>query len=84
MTTKIIECFEVLRWDGGERQNHLCYMERKEDADALAGKHDAVIKKTFVVHDSVESFKRLESGELKKKALAKLTKEERLALGFNE
>lgn len=32
MTTRIIECFDVQQWDGGDRTNHYCFMANEKDA----------------------------------------------------
>jgi hypothetical protein len=82
--TKIIECYDVQLWDGGDRHYHECYVVDKDDAKAIAGQHGAVYKRTFIIHESKEEYEFLKSGELKKQALAKLTVEERNALGLGE
>lgn len=83
MTTRIIECFDVHRWDGGDRNVHYCYMLNEKDAKEVASKHGSYFKCTFVVHETVEDLQHWNSGELKRQALEKLTTAEKIALGLN-
>lgn len=85
MTTRIIECFEVM--DHGEDGRvfpgrHVAYIADEKDAKALAGNWLSVGKKTIVVHDNRSDYDHFKSQALKDQALAKLTQEERLALGL--
>lgn len=83
MTTRIIECYDVQRWDGGDRTNHYCFMTTEKDAKEVAGEHGHIVKRDFVVHESIADLQHWNSGELKRKALAKLTIAEKIALGLN-
>lgn len=80
--TKIIECWEVQRWDGGERHNHHCYVETEITAKEIAGVHDIVIRREFIIHETKTAYDEWHNGKLKEKALAKLTPEERKVLGL--
>lgn len=82
MTTRIIDCFEALQWDGGERQVHECYVNNYKDAKAIAGEHGAVVAKTFIIHDSAHDYNHWKSGKIREAALAKLSREEQIALGL--
>jgi hypothetical protein len=82
MTTRIIECFDVQHWDGGERHNHHAYIVDENDAKVVAGEHGLLIKRTFVIHDNLADYQHHKSDELKRTALAKLTPEERIVLGL--
>lgn len=83
MSTQIIECFDVQRWDGGDRNNHYCYMSTEKDAKEVAGEHGSYFKRDFVIHQSIADLQNWNSGELKRQALAKLTTAEKIALGLN-
>lgn len=82
MTTRIIECFDVQHWDGGDRHNHHAYVVSEQDAKKIAGQYGTTIKRTFIVHDTMVDYKHHTSEELRRTALAKLTKQERVALGL--
>lgn len=82
---QIIDCWTVEIWDGGDRQNHLCYVATEEEAKKLYNpKTDYIGKRQFVVYETAQEFNDFKNGKLKEQALAKLTREERLSLGFNE
>jgi hypothetical protein len=83
MTTRIIEAYDVSRWDGGDRTNHYCFMSNEKDAKEVAGEHGHYVKRDFVVHESIADLQHWNSGELKRQALAKLTPAEKIALGLN-
>ena len=85
MTTKIIEIYDVQRWDGGDRHNHECYVASEEEAQLYLGvdnKFDNFYKRTFVVHDTAQEAREYKDGAVKAQALAKLTEIERKSLGF--
>lgn len=82
MATTVIEVYDVQEWDGGDRQIHKCYIVNKEDAEELAGKHGAVVKRSLVIHDTKADYLELAQGEIKRRALEKLTPLERQALGL--
>lgn len=75
--------YEAQQWDGGERQNPVALFAREADARKVAGAQGAVVTKVVRIFDSVEEYQANRSSELRKKALAKLTAEERVALGFS-
>lgn len=82
---KSIDCWAVDIWDGGDRQVFGFYLARKEDADEwklTKGKHDHIRPVTLTVFDSLEELEQNSHAKLKKAALAKLTPQERVALGF--
>jgi len=69
-----------IQWDGGEYHHHKYYVATKELADEWMknNKFDLVQEKEFVILDSLTEI----ASNLRKQALAKLTPEERQALGF--
>lgn len=81
---QVIECWEVLYWDGADRHNHGFYLASEEDANKFkeTNKYDMVKKKTIIIFDTLEEQKTHNVEALKKSALAKLTALERQALGF--
>lgn len=84
MTTRIIDCFEVQQWDGGERHNHECYIANEKAAKAIAGQHGLVFAKSFIIHDDESDYKHWKSGKIREQALAKLSREEQIALGLTK
>lgn len=83
--TQIIEAWDIQRWDGGGGSNHECYIASEEEAALYLANspHDRYYKKTFIIHETAQQAREFKQGEAKKRALAKLTKEERAALGFS-
>ncbi len=81
---KIINCWDIQVWDGGDRHNHKYYVATKEAADAWMKKntYDAVYEKQFIILDSYDELMDYKNGEARKRALAKLTEEDKIALGL--
>lgn len=81
---KIIRCWDIQVWDGGDRHNHKYYVATKQAADAWKAnnKFDEIYEKEFVILDGLEELKDYESGQLRKQALAKLTETEKKVLGL--
>ena len=81
---KIIKCWDIQVWDGGDRHNHKYYVTTKEAADEWKAKNkfDEVYEKEFVILDSWDELEAYKNGELRKRALAKLTDAERKVLGL--
>ena len=81
---KIVKCWDIQTWDGGDRHNHKCYVATKEASQAwLANnKYDTVVKREFVIFDSLDELTEYENGELRKRALAKLSEDEKKVLGL--
>lgn len=84
MAVKILKLYDVLVWDGGERHNHKFYLTNKEEADRwlAVNTYDSVYEKTIEIFDTVEDWMDWSKGKIKEQALAKLTPEERRALGY--
>ena len=81
---QILKLYSVQVWDGGDRHNHKFYLTSKEEADKyLKGNtYDAVYETTLEVFDTLDEWNDWNKGKVKERALAKLTAEERRALGF--
>ena len=81
---KIINCWDIEVWDGGERHNHKYYVATKEIADdwKVNHKHDLIYEKQIVILDSYAELMEYRNGEARKRALAKLTEEDKIALGL--
>ena len=84
---KVIPVIEVSSWDGGERHNFACYLDNSNghgahDARKLLNPHDYLRETEIVVFDTVAEYNEFKSGKVRERALAKLTAEERKALGF--
>lgn len=82
MTTKLIECYDVQQWDGGDRTTHVGYIVNESDAKDIAGMHGHTHKVKIIIHDNKQDFKDFRDGEVKRQALAKLTDLEIAALGI--
>ena len=81
---QIIKCWDIQTWDGGDRHNHKYYVATKEAADAWLSKnkYDSVNEREFVILDSLDELTEYENGELRKRALAKLSEAEKKVLGL--
>lgn len=81
---KIIKCWDIQVWDGGGCHNHRYYVATKEAADEWKAKNkfDAIYEKEFVILDSYAELMDYRSGEALKRALAKLTEEDKILLGL--
>lgn len=81
---QVLKLYSVCVWDGGDRQNHKFYLTSKEEADKYLANHrfDCVNERTFEIFDTVDEWKDWSAGKVKEQALAKLTLEERRALGY--
>jgi hypothetical protein len=80
---KILKVWDIQVWDGGDRHNHKYYVATKEAADEWIekNKYDMIYEKEIVILDSWDELQDYKNGELRKRALAKLTEEERIVLG---
>lgn len=80
---KIHKVWDIQVWDGGDRHNHKYYVATKEAADEWIekNKYDMIYEKEIVILDSWDELQDYKNGELRKRALAKLTEEERIVLG---
>ena len=81
---QILKLYDVLVWDGGDRHNHKFYLTSEEEAQRYlkANTYDAVYERTIEIFDTLEEWNDWNQGKIKERALAKLTAEERRALGF--
>ena len=81
---QIIKCWDIQVWDGGERHNHKYYVATKEAADQWMAKNkfDSVWEKELVILDSFAELEEYRNGEMRKRALAKLTEEDKKVLGL--
>lgn len=88
MQTIIVKCFEVRSADGdGRGESHVAYFNSEAAANQLAAQSPGWMRvspfeKTFHICETFGEYTIMKVGEIKTKALAKLTKEEREALGF--
>ena len=87
MITISVNCYEVTCPDGaGMREIHVAYFKDKETAtkfaDSKKGWPHSVRKvdKLYLIAESVEDHMKVELETAKQKALAKLTREERILL----
>jgi hypothetical protein len=81
---KIIKCWDIQVWDGGDRCNHKYFVATKEAADAwmVKNKFDSVYEKEFIIFDDLAELDSYRKGEQRAQALAKLTLEDQVALGL--
>jgi hypothetical protein len=79
-----LKLYDIQVWDGGSEYNHKHYTSDLEAAEAwmAKNKYDNVVERTMIIAESVEELFDLDSGEIKKRALAKLTEAEKIALGL--
>lgn len=81
---KIIKCWDIQVWDGGDRHNHKYYVATKEAADEWMknNKYDTVYEHEFVILDDWNELEEYKNGEMRKRALAKLTEQDKKVLGL--
>ena len=81
---KIINCWDIRVWDGGDRHHHKYYVATKEAADEwkTKNKFDEVYEHQFIILDSYKELMDYQTGEARNRALAKLTEEDKVALGL--
>jgi hypothetical protein len=81
---QIIKCWDIQVWDGGDRHHHKYYVKTKEAADEWIAnnKYDSIYEHEFVILDSWDELQAYKDGELRKRALAKLTDAEKVVLGL--
>ncbi len=81
---KVVECWEVLSWDGGERHNHKYFLLSEAEAETykVANKHDIVSKRVFTFFDSIAEAEDNTMQKIRERALAKLSAVERKSLGY--
>lgn len=83
---QIIDVWDYQVWDGGNRHYHAGYFSRvnvsSDEAIQLAGQYDMIDAKEIVVYSSIQEYKDELNETVKKRALAKLSSEERRVLGF--
>ena len=81
---KIIKCWDIQVWDGGSMHHHKYYVATKEAAAEwkAKNKYDEIVEREFVILDDLTELGEYKNGELRKRALAKLTEQERKVLGL--
>ena len=81
---QIIKCWDIQVWDGGGNHNHKYYVKTEEAARewVAKNKYDSIYEKEFVILDSWDELQAYKDGELRKRALAKLTDAEKVVLGL--
>lgn len=79
-----LKVYDIRVWDGGDRYDHKHYTTDPEAANAWMTKHkyDSILESTMIITESVEELFDLDSGEVKRRALAKLSEAEKIALGL--
>lgn len=83
---KIIKCWDIRVWGGGGLHYHKYYVATKEAADAWKAKNkfDEIVERDLVILDDLKELEEYNNGELRRRALAKLTEQERKVLGVKE
>ena len=81
---QLITVFDVQVWDGGDRHNHKFYVSNEESAKdwVKANPYDTYYKKEMIIYDDLTDYNQNNLQAIKERTLAKLTPEERKALGF--
>lgn len=82
---KAIEYWAIEVWDGGDRHVHRHSVSSEAVAKEwkIKNPHDYVVKRTLLIYDSMEELTDDHKRKIKEKALAKLTIEEKIALGIS-
>lgn len=79
-----IDVWHIEVWDGGDRHNRRFTVSSESEAKKwiAANKHDLIVKQKLEIFDSYEDIMAFKNGEVRRKALEKLTDIEKKALGF--
>lgn len=83
---KAMKVWDIREWDGGDRHFHSYYVSNKLAADAWMKRHphDYIQEMDMMIFDDIKEIDDHISGVTRKRALAKLTKEEKFALGLKD
>lgn len=83
---QVIDYWAISVWDGGERHNHTYNFSSKMDADQYIRDHkyDLADNRQLIIIDSYDEFKEFVNGEARRKALSKLSNEEKVILGIKD
>lgn len=84
MATNVITLWDLHIWDGCDRTNYATSFTNQQAATACANQYDSVYERKIVIHESPDDYKQWKSGEVRRRALSKLSEEERVALGLKE
>jgi len=87
MTFQVVNVVSVQEWDGGDRYHHKFYFTDYEVAKEYKAKVDKscyLHHTSLIVCDTIEDVKNWKNGELRQRALAKLTPEDRQVLGLKD
>jgi hypothetical protein len=81
---KSITYWQIYIWDGGDRHNPgYCVSDQSLAIDwKQKNPNDSVVKTDLIIFDSLKEIEDFKSGETKRRALAKLTLDEKRALGL--
>lgn len=82
-----LELWEIHEWDGGDRTNATGkFFTNKEAADAYKVKrpHDYIYHRVLILVDNMEDLAAHTHTEMRKRALAKLSPEDKLILGIKD
>ena len=80
---QVIKLYSVCVWDGADHQYHKFYLTSKAEADKYLknNTYDTVREVEIEIFDTPEEWEEWEQGNLRERALSKLTEAERRALG---
>ena len=81
---QVLKLYSVQVWDGGDRCDHKFYLTSKEEAEKYKAKnkYDNIAEVNLEIFDTLEEWADWNTGKVRDRALAKLTPEERRALGY--
>lgn len=81
---KMVNCWDIHQWYGGDFYNHKFYVSNEHIAEDWVKiyQYDKFYSKELIIFESIQEIKDYLNGELRKSALAKLTPEEKMALGI--
>ncbi|MPQ56260.1 hypothetical protein [Duganella sp. FT27W] len=83
---KVIQCKVVEEWDGGDRHNFAfrISLDVSDEEIKSRDRHCLIRPETLIVFDSLEEKDANSRANLRRSAWAKLSPQERLALGLSE
>jgi hypothetical protein len=83
---KKITAYSIRVWDGGDRCNHKFYVASEEEAKKWikANTYDNYYEVDIEIYDTLEDWAEHNEEAIRKRALRKLSPEERAALGWSQ
>lgn len=80
---KVIECYSIEVWDGGDRHNHKFYLASKEEAEKYKenNTYDNIVRREFIIFDTLDEAIDNDLRVVRERVISRLSPIERKAMG---